>query len=103
MKCVAVFLGAFCLSSSFIFTLVAQESFIELYEHQNYGGEKVVLYETNGYLEQFNDKVSSFKVRKSSEFIFMYCVWLTFVTFCCDSHVKKLFGIVLSIESNHWQ
>ena len=63
MKCRTVEREVFCLFLSFIFAVVAQESYLEIYEHPNYGGQKYVLHESTDFLGEFNDKASSFKVR----------------------------------------
>ena len=41
---------------------MAEESYIELYDGANYGGDKYVLHESDDALWEFNDKASSFKV-----------------------------------------
>ena len=43
--------------------VIAEESYIEIYEASYFSGEKYVLFESNEFLDEFNDKASSFKVR----------------------------------------
>ena len=43
--------------------LLAEESYIEIYEASYFAGQKYVLFESNEFLTEFNDRASSFKVR----------------------------------------
>ena len=56
-----------CCFLNVIIPIMAKESYIELYDGMNYGGDKYVLNETTDNLgvtfnAVFNDKTSSFKV-----------------------------------------
>ena len=47
--------------------VIADQSYIELYEEANFGGKQYVLYESDDDLSgAFNDRASSFKVRNQS-------------------------------------
>lgn len=43
--------------------VIAEESYIEIYEASYFSGQKYVLFESKEFLDEFNDKASSFKVR----------------------------------------
>ena len=53
---------AFCWFLTFTVPAIAEESYIELYDGANFGGDKYVLNEGDEELLEFNDKASSFKV-----------------------------------------
>ena len=42
-------LGSFCWILGFILQVIAEESYLELYDEVNYGGEKYVLHETDNH------------------------------------------------------
>ena len=56
-------MGSFCWILAFVIQVMAEESYLELYDEVNYGGEKYVVRETDNDLNPFSDKASSFKVR----------------------------------------
>ena len=49
--------------------VIAEESYNEIYEASNYGGQKYVLSESSEFLDEFNDRASSFKVTN------LYCIF----------------------------
>ena len=56
-------LKAFCWFLNFIVPIMAEESYIELYDGVNFGGDKYILNEsTDDLAGVFNDKASSFRV-----------------------------------------
>ena len=48
---------------NFVVLVIAEQSYIELYDEPNFGGDKYVLHGSDDYLSAFNDRASSFKVR----------------------------------------
>ena len=125
IKYVALMSGAFCFFLSLIFDAVSQESYIEIYEHPNYGGGIYVLNESQVSLSEFNDIGFSFKVSifnklnmiclklnkcsviKTEIIIYLYisvficsCVWAQLLPSASEGWVKVMFSVCLSVHTS---